>query len=50
MLELLDAAAQTVDVEHPLHRGQGGVKCGDVGLTVRFHSRPRYRHVTGPYV
>ena len=43
MLELLDAAAQTVDIEHPLHRGQGGVKGGDVGLTVGFHSRPRYR-------
>ena len=45
MLQLLDAAAQTVDIEHPLHRGQGGVKGGDVGLTVRFHSRPGYRRL-----
>ncbi len=43
VLELLDAAAQTVDVEHPLHRGQGGVEGGDVGLTVGFHRR----HGTG---
>ena len=43
VFELLDAAAQTVHIEHPLHRGQGGVEGGDVGLTVGFHSRPRYR-------
>ncbi|COW80326.1 Uncharacterised protein [Mycobacterium tuberculosis] len=44
MLELLDAAAQTLDVEHPLHRGQGAVQGGDVGLTVGVHSSQGYRH------
>jgi hypothetical protein len=38
VLELVDPAAQTFDIEHPLHRGQGGVKCGDVGLAVGVHS------------
>ena len=36
-LEFLDAAAQTVDVEHSLHRGQRGVECCDIGLTVGVH-------------
>ena len=31
LLELLDAAAQTVDIKYPLHRGQGGIEGGDVG-------------------
>ena len=43
VLELLDAAAQPVDIEHPLHRGQGGVEGGDVGLTVGIHGRSGYR-------
>ena len=48
VLELLDAAAQTLDVEHPLHRGQGGVECGDIGLTVGIHGSSAYRHATSP--
>ena len=43
VLELLDPAAQTVDVQHPLHRGQGGVECRDVSLSVGVHGH----HVTG---
>ena len=43
MFELVDPAAQTVHIEYPLHRGQGGVEGGDVGLTVGIHRRPRYR-------
>ena len=31
VLELFDATAQPLDIEHPLHRGQGGVEGGDVG-------------------
>ena len=38
VLELLDAAAQTFDVEHPLHRGQGGVECCDISLAVGVHA------------
>ena len=37
-LELVDSAAQTVDVEHPLHSGQSGVECRDVSLTVGVHA------------
>ena len=31
VLQLLDAPAQPLDIEHPLHRGQGGVEGGDFG-------------------
>ena len=43
VLELLDATAQTLDVEHPLHRGQGGVEGGDIGLSVGIHGCSGYR-------
>ena len=43
VFELLDAAPQPVDVEHPLHRRQGGVEGGDIGLTVGIHGSSRYR-------
>ena len=43
VLQLLDAAAQPLDIEHPLHRGQGGVECGDIGLTVGIHGSSGYR-------
>ena len=42
VFELLDPAAQSLDVEHPLHRGQGGVQGGEVGLTVRIHGSSGY--------
>ena len=45
VLELLDAGAQPVDIEHPLHRGQGGVEGGDVGLTVGIHGSSGYRAI-----
>jgi hypothetical protein len=38
MLELVDATAQTIDVEHSLHRGQRGVECCDIGLAVGVHA------------
>ena len=41
VLELFDSTAQPVDVEHPLHRGQGGVEGGDVGLTIGIHRTSR---------
>ena len=47
VLQLLDAAAQPVDIEHPLHRRQGGVECGDVGLTVGIHGSSGYRPSAG---
>ena len=37
VLQLFDATAKPLDIEHPLHRGQGGVEGGDVGLTVGIH-------------
>jgi hypothetical protein len=43
VLKLLDATAKPVDIEHPFHRGQGGVEGGDIGLTVRIHGSSRYR-------
>ena len=43
LLELVDAVAQTVDIEHPLHRGQRGVECCDVCLAVGIHGRSAYR-------
>ncbi len=36
-LERLDAAAQTVDIEHPLHGRQRGVEGGDICKTVWIH-------------
>ena len=39
VLELLDLGAQAVHVEHPFHRGQGGVKGGDVRLSIEVHGR-----------
>jgi hypothetical protein len=38
VLELFDPATQTVDIKHPLHRGQGGVECCDISLEVGMHS------------
>jgi hypothetical protein len=43
MFKLLDAGPQAVDVEDPLHRGQGGVEGSEVGLTVGIHGSSRYR-------
>ena len=31
VLQLLDATAKPLDIEHPLHRGQRGVEGGDIG-------------------
>jgi hypothetical protein len=42
MFELFDATAQPLDIEHPLHRGQGGVEGGDIGLTVGIHGSSGY--------
>ena len=42
--------AQAVDVEHPLHRGQGGVECGDIGLTVGIHGSSGYRCQIGSVI
>ena len=43
VFQLLDAAAEPVDIEHPLHRREGGVECGDIGLTVGIHGSSGYR-------
>ena len=43
VLELFDTTAKPLDIQHPLHRGQGGVEGGDIGLTVRIHGSSRYR-------
>ena len=43
VFELLDLGAQAVHVEHPLHRGQGGVKGGDVRLSIEVHGSSGYR-------
>ena len=43
VLELFDTTAKPLDIEHPLHRGQGGVEGGDIGLTVRIHGSSGYR-------
>ena len=42
VFELVDSAAQSFDVEHPLHRGQGGVEGCEVGLTVGIHGSSGY--------
>ena len=42
VFELFDPDTQSLDVEHPLHRGQGGVEGGDVGLTVGIHGSSGY--------
>ena len=47
VLQLLDAVAQTVDIEHPLHRRQSGVECGDVVLPVGIHGSSGYRPLRG---
>ena len=44
-LELVDARAQALDVDHPFHGGQGGVECGDIGLPVEVHGSSGYRRL-----
>ena len=37
VFEFLDPRPQGIDVEHPLHRRQGGVERGDLGLPIDVH-------------
>ena len=48
VFQLFDAAPQAVDIEHALHRGQGGVECGDICLTVGIHGSSGYRPGSSP--
>ncbi|BCN74700.1 hypothetical protein RE0327_32990 [Prescottella equi] len=43
MFEFVDAAAQLLDIENLLDRGQSGVELVEVSGNVRMHSYPGYR-------
>lgn len=50
LLQRLDPGTQAVDVEHPLHRGEGRVEVSDVGLAVQIHNSSGYRSYARSHV
>jgi hypothetical protein len=48
VLQLFDSTAKPLDIKYPLHRGQGGVEGGNIGLTIGIHGSSRYRRQHAP--